>query len=968
MFNYKILSGFILGFLFILNGLLGYSEVNASNQYFHSLYGQPVPQGVLDGNKKTFLANGYSTTNSPSFSSAWPVVLQNMLDEHTGVTNPQDRIYHVFSHAVGSTPIARWSKQVDDLGCDDDGNLIQDSITWYVNPGTKLVNGAPPASILLAQQSLQWAFDCNDRGVGIADENDITNIEHGAKEIEHFVDQFVAGGFETVYMASHIYQRSRVAVPVYTEKYGLKRALEFVEELKPGPYLWWGTSKQWPTGFQSDGRHPDLPVANAMAIYWYIVLAGDDAKPDIIEKYATQYSPNTHIPSVNDNFIPETISNFTVASENNYIEYKDNDPFSYGLVLPFKPYTDFSGVEFNTMPEYLLNETVYATSNNDKMSDGQVSDFISFDIDQPSTIYVMHNDSITTKPAWLLDFTDTGDDILDIYNSNNIYSVYYKEFSAGEINLGGNDGDGSSDQNMYFFVIKNTETIDAIPVTENDNYSIDEDNILIIDNLTGVLANDTVNEGTLSAEIDTLPSNGQITLNADGSFTYTPNNNFFGIDTFTYKAVGEKSSSFGEVTILVNPVDDPPVAVGDQAFTQFETSIAIDVLSNDIEYDNETLNVVDVTQPLNGSTIINTDNTITYTPNTEFNGTDQFSYTISDGISNADAIVTVKINNPPVADDQNVSLDEDTQIDITLTASDIDNDEITFSINTEPTNGTINGTLPNITYTPNPDYNGTDSIVFSVDDGNFATDTGTISITVNPINDAPIANDSTVQTNQDTELVIALQASDIDSESLDYIILDQPTNGTLQNGTTINEYIYSPTSGFFGIDTFTFKVNDGLEDSNIATVIITINSADFVEIVSVSSGRSYEIVTASLNELPFMDASYYIDNISAGLDNQKMIKTSWNDQKITNDNHITLNFTQDVIVYMVFDKRLQNTPTWMDTSWSFSTESVATSYLTDSPRIVYEKQFSAGEHIFGGNQSDYTKARSNYFMIVVPVL
>ena len=168
---------------------------------------------------------------------------------------------------------------------------------------------------------------------------------------------------------------------------------------------------------------------------------------------------------------------------------------------------------------------------------------------------------------------------------------------------------------------------------------------------------------------------------------------------------------------------------------------------------------------------------ITYTPQSDFFGTDSFTYTVFDdndtGIDNlysntATVSITVNaVNDAPVANDQNVSTDEDQSIDITIVGDDIDPDNLIFDIISEPGNGSavLSRENASVTYTPNPNYNGEDQIIFTVSDGTI-TDQAIVSITVNPIDDTPIVTAIEKSMNEDESLVIELDGSINDTNSL----------------------------------------------------------------------------------------------------------------------------------------------------------------------------------------------------------
>ncbi len=178
-------------------------------------------------------------------------------------------------------------------------------------------------------------------------------------------------------------------------------------------------------------------------------------------------------------------------------------------------------------------------------------------------------------------------------------------------------------------------------------------------------------------------------------------------------------------------------------------------------------------------------------------------------------------NSPPVANNQAITLNKNTQQAVTLSATDANNDPLTYTVVTQPTSGSLSGSAPNLTYNPNLDYVGPDSFTFKANDGTTDSNTATISITVQgPANDPPVANNQAVTTSKNIAKAITLTASDPNNDPLSYSIVTQPAHGTL-TGTAPN-LNYNPDTDYVGADSFTFKANDGIVDSNIATISITV--------------------------------------------------------------------------------------------------------------------------------------------------
>ncbi len=177
-----------------------------------------------------------------------------------------------------------------------------------------------------------------------------------------------------------------------------------------------------------------------------------------------------------------------------------------------------------------------------------------------------------------------------------------------------------------------------------------------------------------------------------------------------------------------------------------------------------------------------------------------------------------------MADDQAVSTDEDTPLAITLTGSDVDGDSLTFSIVDVPTSGVLSGTAPDLVYSSAPDYNGPDSFTFKVNDGTVDSNVATVSITVIPVNDPPVAEDDTATTDEDVPVVVDVLAndSDVDGDSLAVASVTQGVNGTVTVNPD-NTLTYAPTANFYGVDSFTYTASDGQGGTDAAAVTVTIN-------------------------------------------------------------------------------------------------------------------------------------------------
>lgn len=201
-----------------------------------------------------------------------------------------------------------------------------------------------------------------------------------------------------------------------------------------------------------------------------------------------------------------------------------------------------------------------------------------------------------------------------------------------------------------------------------------------------------------------------------------------------------------------------------------------------------------------------------------------FTFSCNDGTTTKTDTANVTANSLPTANAQSVSTNEDTALGITLTGSDPESSPLTYTIVTSPAHGALSGSGASRTFTPTANYNGADSFTFKVNDGLSDSTSATISITVNPVNDAPTATAQSQSTPEDTPRAITLSGTDPESSPLSYTIVTQPAHGALSG--TPPSVTYTPTANYFGSDSFTFKVNDGTYDSSNATVTLTVTSVN----------------------------------------------------------------------------------------------------------------------------------------------
>ncbi len=306
--------------------------------------------------------------------------------------------------------------------------------------------------------------------------------------------------------------------------------------------------------------------------------------------------------------------------------------------------------------------------------------------------------------------------------------------------------------------VNNTTTIQFVltlsrvnhpPTAVNDFYSPTVNKVFTVP-APGVLANDTDPDtnpvdvlSVAAVPAHTSPANGALVLNANGSFTYTPNPGFSGIDTFTYFVTDGTVNSATSATVTFNVgANLPPVAMNQVIPAVEDTVLNATLNGTDPNFDTLTFKIE--TQPAIGTVVLTnaTTGAFSYTPPLNFNGSVTFTYSANDGQFNSNiATVTINVapvNDAPVATPQSVFAGQNKSLVIILSATDVDNDPLTFSISVPPTQGilsSITQLTPNsakVTYTPNANYIGADSFKFTAKDASLTSAPATVSITVTP--------------------------------------------------------------------------------------------------------------------------------------------------------------------------------------------------------------------------------------------
>ncbi|MDF4939950.1 tandem-95 repeat protein [Vibrio parahaemolyticus] len=381
-------------------------------------------------------------------------------------------------------------------------------------------------------------------------------------------------------------------------------------------------------------------------------------------------------------------------------------------------------------------------------------------------------------------------------------------------------------------------TVASVADIEADKTTVVEDTPTIIK----VLGNDTFegNDKVVSLDTNNGPANGTVSVNPDGSVTYTPNDNYHGTDSFTYIVTSGGVSESTTVSVDVTPVNDAPVAKDDIATTQEDTAVTIDVLPNDTDVDGDTLSIQSASVPSDQGTVEIVDGKLVFTPAENFNGDAEITYTVTDGQLTDEAKVTVTVN--PVNDAPTIKVDAvesitedgvntDTVV-ATLTVRDTDTpeDQLTVSLENK-SNGyfvlvgdEVKLTQAGVDAVNNDELNLKDlTISASVSDGVNPTANDSDSLIVNRVNDAPTVENAIADQELSEDFAtytIDLNDAFKDSDSALNFSVSGNSNVlvSIENGIAT----ISPTADWNGSETLTFTATDPSGESISQTVNFTV--------------------------------------------------------------------------------------------------------------------------------------------------
>ncbi|WP_039036287.1 MULTISPECIES: Ig-like domain-containing protein [Pseudoalteromonas] len=437
------------------------------------------------------------------------------------------------------------------------------------------------------------------------------------------------------------------------------------------------------------------------------------------------------------------------------------------------------------------------------------------------------------------------------------------------------------------------------PVAQNDAYQFSRNSLFSVSAESGLLANDfniETGELTVNTTPVTVPQNGTLNLNSDGSFTYQPNADFSGVDSFSYSISNDQGlTATAQVTLSESGNNTFPEASDDQ-FTIAEDSSAtqLNVLANDTDADGDTITLFNVNSTLGSASIVN--GQIEYTPPANFSGQTVLTYSITDGYENGSpgekdstasvTIIVTPVNDAPVANADFATINEDAialLIDVLANDSDIDGDSLILS-EVSADSGTALIVENQIQYAPAPDANGVATVTYSIKDAQDANATSTLSITILPINDAPVATADTATMDEDAAPIaidVLANDSDVDGDSL---VISNATADVGAVSVVNNQIQYTPAANANGVATVTYTASDNNGGTANSTLAITINPINDAPVATAD--------TANIDE----DAAPITIDVLA------------NDSDVDGDSLVISNATADVGAVSVVNNQIQYTP------------------------------------------------------------
>lgn len=472
--------------------------------------------------------------------------------------------------------------------------------------------------------------------------------------------------------------------------------------------------------------------------------------------------------------------------------------------------------------------TLYVASQAQAQKPIGIEDSVAITQNQSITLDVLSNDlTPADKPLSIKSTTAPSHGTLTVSNNKILYTPIKDYTGSDSFSYTPTNGFEEGNKTMIYIVI---EMPNMPPLGIKDSVSVYENNNTVID----VLANDVdLNGDKMAIDKISQPYHG-ITYVENDKILYMPAKNYHGEDSFTYTPYdGQEIGVATLVNIEIKDIDYAPVGTEDNFSVVSKKIHYLDLLANDINDDNDTLSIKSITLPRYGSAVINNEGTITYVSNSDFIGMDSFDYVVTDesGKSSNATRVWVDVlqvipNALPIATDDNATIVANSQGTlIKIFANDNDSDGDTLSVGSlvQPQNGNVVVAEGGVAYTPRVGFVGEDSFEYRPSDGKEVGVVAKVTLHVSDANIAPVGVDDTIEfTTVGSDYIDVLaNDSDANGDTLSIKIVTSPSHGRVE--LSQNKVIYTPTQGYNGKDTFTYRPFDGKIEGNVTSVEVLVD-------------------------------------------------------------------------------------------------------------------------------------------------
>jgi outer membrane protein OmpA-like peptidoglycan-associated protein len=515
----------------------------------------------------------------------------------------------------------------------------------------------------------------------------------------------------------------------------------------------------------------------------------------------------------------------TVSKNGNKITYTPNKGF---IGTDTFTYTIFDGKGH----EATATVTIHVNAGTNNQPPKALNDTFTTEINSAKTYDVISNDSDPDKDTLTITSTSTPSNggTVEIISNKIKYTPATDYSGTDSFTYIISDGQGHTATASVKVTI-NAAADSGRPIL-SPNYAATYGEVPI---MIRVLADDTDPDGDtlVLTRISTAPNSGTATIVND-EVKYQANSGYIGSDSFYYEVTDNNGHTLSEkVTIDVKQPNTPPNAVFDRVLldTSQSRNLTINVIANDTDADGDSLTVVAVGTPNNGKAII-AQNRIIYTADTDFNGFDTFSYTISDNKGNhVTGYISVTVSPHVGASDDYIYPTADTTLttDVISNDGDIEGHDLTVcEIVTQPEKGTVTASGDEISFTPNSGATGSDTFDYKVCDSKGQSDIATVYVTIGgTANQAPVLTNDTYGVNSGSSTEFNVLANDSDPDG-DTLLLEwiatQPNYGYVK--IKAGKIIYLANNNYEGTDTFSYTVTDGFGHYQTASVTVTVTSVE----------------------------------------------------------------------------------------------------------------------------------------------